>query len=615
MCGIIGYIGNRQATPILLDGLKSLEYRGYDSSGIAVSDNYGGTLLFKAAGKLTNLEASLQGEIPNGTMGIGHTRWATHGAATDLNAHPHTDCIGDVTVVHNGIIENYVELRDELLASRHTFASETDAECVPHLIESYISEGKTLAEAVISMAKRLSGANTLVVMHAKFPGELISVKLGNAGGLIVGHGNEEIIVTSDLAAMLPYSNQVSYLSKNEVAIMKDGHVRYTDLDENDLEKQITLVPYDPRTLGKGTYKHFMLKEIFEQPEVAGDSIRGRVSFDNSRVDMDLPFNVEEIVGVERIVIVGMGTSLHAAMIGRLWMESLTGIPCEADNSSEFRYRSPVVDGKTLVISISQSGETADTLAAMEEARTKGAIQLTLCNTQGSQSSQVADGTIPIRAGPEIAVASTKTFVCSLIALYLTAIEIGIVRGHLSDSEYQHRIKGIARIPGLLGDLLTRENLSLYEALADKYFRKHDFLFLGRGLNFPIAMEGALKLKEVSYIHAEGYPAGEMKHGPISLIDEDMPVVALVPKDRLYEKMISNIHEVKARGGIVIAVATEGDMSVFKVADEVMFVPDCSEDLIPILMCVPMQLLSYYVAVRLGLDVDQPRNLAKSVTVE
>ena len=614
MCGIIGYTGPRPAAPILLEGLASLEYRGYDSAGIAVISPAGEPLVRKASGKLSRLRVALQDGLPEGTTGIGHTRWATHGGPTDFNAHPHTDCRDEVVVVHNGIVENYLDLKKELIAQGHVFTSQTDAECIPHLIEAYLQQEFTLEEAVRETATRIRGANAVVIVSKGDPSKMVAFRVGNAGGIVVGCGDGEMLLASDLPALLTHTRNVVYLAGGEMVTLTHHSARYSLLNGAPVEKATTFVAYDALSAAKGEYKHFMLKEIHEQPEAVTDTLRERVSFEPSNVELDeVPFSEEEIANFERVVLVGMGTSLHAAMVGRTWVESLARVPAEADNSSEFRYRDPIINERTLVISISQSGETADTLAAMEEATRKGARQLTLCNYAGTQTTRVADGTILIRAGLEIGVAASKTFVCSLTALYLLAISLAIKRGTLGDERVDEMVQELARLPNFLGTLLNHADQ--YETLARLYARRSDFLYLGRGFNYPLAMEGALKLKELSYIHAEGYPAGEMKHGPISLIDENMPVVALVPRDNLYEKMLNNINEVKARGGTVVAIATEGDSDVAARADQVIYVPQASAMLTPILMAIPMQLLAYHVAVRRGCDVDQPRNLAKSVTVE
>ena len=614
MCGIIGYIGNRAVSPLLLEGLSSLEYRGYDSAGIAVLSPDGTSAVRKAAGKLTQLRAALESGLPEGTTGIGHTRWATHGAPTDLNAHPHADCRGEVLVVHNGIVENYQALRRDLTDQGHVFTSQTDTECIPHLIESYISEEYSLEEAARQAANRIRGSNAIAVMSTRDPDNIVAFRVGNAGGIVVGHGDDEMLMASDLPALLPHTNRITYLAAGEMVSLNRTRARFSGLDGATVKKTVSHVPYDPLAASKGEYKHFMLKEINEQPEAVLDGLRGRVSFDRFEVGLeDVPFSEAEIAEFNRIVLVGMGTSLHAAMVGRMWLESLVRLPTEADNSSEFRYRDPVIDGRTLVVSVSQSGETADTLAAMEEAKRKGARQLTLCNYPGTQTTRVADGTILIRAGIEIGVAGSKTFVSTLTALYLLALHIAIKRHTIEEGRLRSAIGELARLPDMLGRLLGQQQQ--YDGLAARYARHSDFLFLGRGINYPLAMEGALKLKEISYIHAEGYQAGEMKHGPISLIDENMPVVALVPRDDLHEKMLNNLNEAKARGGKVIAVATEGDTEVASRSDDVIYIPEASPAVNPLLIALPMQLLAYHIAVRRGCDVDKPRNLAKSVTVE
>ena len=614
MCGIIGYIGERAAAPIILEGLGALEYRGYDSAGIAVLDEDGVPQLFKSAGKLSRLRSILRNGLPDGSSGVGHTRWATHGGPTDFNAHPHTDCSGDVMVVHNGIFENYLDLKQELAAKGHSFDSQTDAECIPHLIEAYMREGYSLEEATRTTAGRIEGANAVVVLSRKEPDKIVSFKLGNAGGIVIGYGDEEMLLASDIAALLPHVRNVAYLAVGEMATVTREQVQYTRIDGTPVEKATSRVSYEAMTATKGEYDHFMLKEIFEQPDAVLDSLRGRVQFDPSAINLpEFAFSDEEVKSFNRAIIIGMGTSLHAGMVGRMWMESLAGIACEVDNSSEFRYRDAVMDENTLVISISQSGETADTLGAMDEAKRRGARQLTLCNYEGTQSSRIADAVLPIRAGLEISVAGTKTFVCSLVTLYALAAYLGVKRGKIGQAQLATIVQELAHLPEMIGQLISGQ--SQYERLALKYARRANFLFLGRGKNYPLAMEGALKLKEISYIHAEGYPAGEMKHGPISLIDRKMPVVALVPKDELYEKMLSNVNEVKARRGSVIAVATEGDEHIFEKADDVIWIPRASANITPILNAIPMQLLAYHIAVERGCDVDKPRNLAKSVTVE
>ncbi|MAF52289.1 MAG: glutamine--fructose-6-phosphate transaminase (isomerizing) [Chloroflexi bacterium] len=614
MCGIIGYSGSRQAAPIILEGLAALEYRGYDSAGIAVLDPDQRLAVHKKSGKLTNLHNALSNGLPKGVSGIGHTRWATHGGPTDFNAHPHADCNNEIIVVHNGIVENYLEIKRELIETGHEFSSQTDSECIPHLIESYLAQEYSLHDAVRKTARRIKGANAVVAISARDPGKLVAFRLGNAGGLVVGYGEGEHLLASDLPALLPHTRDVAYLAGGEMAALDEHDVEYFDLDGGPVTKSTMHVAYDSLSASIGEYPHFMLKEIHEQPEAVINALRGRIVFDDATVPFDeVLLSDEQVAQIDRVVFVGMGTSLHAAMVGRTWMEALARIPSEYDNSSEFRYRDPVIDDRTLVVSISQSGETADTLAAMEEAMNKGALQITLCNYPGTQTTRIADSTLQIRAGLEVAVASSKTFMSSLTALYLLAIHLGARRGVLDPARRRKLVSELARLPDMIGAMLTAE--TQYKALAQEFGRRADFLYLGRGINFPLAMEGAIKLKEISYIHAEGYPAGEMKHGPISLIDENMPVVALIPSDALHDKMLSNINEVKARGGTVIAVASEGDTDIAERADHVLYVPQASELINPMLMAVPMQLLAYHIAVWRGTDVDKPRNLAKSVTVE
>ena len=614
MCGIFGYTGEKAAAPILLEGLSRLEYRGYDSAGIAVVSPTGDPTVRKSEGKLAALMEELRDGLPEGTSGIGHTRWATHGGPTDFNAHPHTDCHNEVAVVHNGIVENFLELRQELEEQGHVFSSQTDSECIAHLIESLLRQGYSLEDAVRETGGRIHGAHAVVVASKREAGKLVAFRLGNAGGIVVGYGENEMFLASDLPALLPHTRRVAYLAGGEALSATQAGAHFSLLDGTPVEKPVSFAPYDAVSAVKGEYKHFMLKEINEQPEAVISTMRGLASFDTLTVEFDdFPLSDEQIKGIERVVLIGMGTSLHAAMVGRTWVESLAKIPAEADNSSEFRYRDPLIDENTLVVSVCQSGETADTLAAMEEAASKGARQITLCNYDGTQTTRIAEGTILIHAGLEIGVAASKTFVCSLTALYLLSLYLGIKRGVLEKHRLSELVRGMAHLPKMLGTLVS--NQEQYEHLANRYGKHSDFLYLGRGINYPLAMEGALKLKEISYIHAEGYPAGEMKHGPISLIDENMPVVALIPKDGLYEKMLSNVNEAKARGGKVVAIATESDIHVAEIADHVVYIPKAAPLITPILMAVPMQLLAYHIAVLRGCDVDQPRNLAKSVTVE
>ncbi len=614
MCGIFGYTGPKQATPILLDGLARLEYRGYDSAGLAVVSNGRAISVRKKEGKLSGLRQSLDGRSPHGVVGIGHTRWATHGRPSDENAHPFTDPDGQVAVVHNGIVENFLELRQELEAAGYEFTSQTDSECIPFLISLFLRDGYSLEEAASKAANRLRGTNAVVIASSLESSKLVAFRTGNAGGIVVGYGEDEMLLASDLPALLDHTRKVAYLASGELVSITPERAIYQTLDGATIEKQPVAVPYDAVSVAKGDYKHFMLKEIHEQPEAALDTIRGRVSFNRETINPDeFPLTDDQIAGIDRIVFIGMGTSLHSAMVGRLWMESLARIPSEVDNSSEFRYRDPVIDERTLVISISQSGETADTLAAMDLAARQGAKQVTLVNNPGSQATRVADGTILLRAGPEICVASTKTFVSSLTCLLMFAMRLGLSRGTLPQEHAVRLIGELGHLPLMLGDLVADE--SQYESLANEFFSLSDFLFLGRGLAFPLAMEGALKLKEISYIHAEGYPAGEMKHGPISLIDKDLPIVALNPHGPLHEKMLNNISEARARGGRIVAIATEGDDAIRDMVDHVIYVPSASQEITPMLLAPPMQLLAYHIGLRRGCDIDQPRNLAKTVTVE
>ena len=614
MCGIIGYAGSREAGPQLLEGLQRLEYRGYDSAGIAVLDGDGRLHLKKHVGKLSNLIAHLEGVYPPGTIGLAHTRWATHGKPSDDNAHPHLDCGGDVAVVHNGIVENYLALREELQAQGHRFASETDTEVLAHLIESHLRDGDDLPAALRRTIERIEGAQAIVVLSRHHPDRLVAARVGNAGGVVVGYGQHERFLASDLPALLPETRTVVVLGNGEIVELGREEVRYWDAEGRPIEKEPQTVPLDPVAAAKGVYKHFMLKEITEQPECVLDTFRGRVLFDPPAVELsELGLPEETLRSVQRVVLVAMGTSLHAAMVARHYFETIAGVPAEVDNASEFRYRNALVGPETLVVSVAQSGETVDTLEAMHEVQRHGSPQITICNTPGAQSTRIADGTVYTRCGPEIGVASSKTLTASIVALYLLACHLGHVRGRLDDAKLAELMEPLAHLPDLMGRVLQNE--PAIEELAHDFFRYHHFLFLGRGLQYPIALEGALKLKELSYLHAEGYPAGEMKHGPIALIDETMPTVAIAVRDGLREKMRSNIEQVKARDGTVIAVINEGDRELAAKADRVIEVPETSPFLLPLLTVLPLQLLAYHIAVRRGCDVDQPRNLAKTVTVE
>ena len=599
---------------MLLDGLGTLEYRGYDSAGIAVVASDGIPSLHKRAGKLANLQTALNGMMPEGSLGIGHTRWATHGAPTDQNAHPHTDCSNEVVVVHNGIVENYQDLRRELIAKGHVFKSETDSECIPHMIEDCLAADLTMEQAFTEVAQRIRGASAVVALSTRDPGKIVGLRLGNAGGIVAGQSDDGVFLSSDLPALLPHTRSVIYLSAGEMVVLNGRGMTFASVEGRPLDKKATHISFDALSAAKGTHQHFMHKEIHEQPDAMVKALGGRVSFDDLSVNMtELGLRDDLVESIDRVVFLGMGTSLHAAMLGRHWMETLARIPSEYDNSSEFRYRSPVLDSRTLVVSVCQSGETVDTLAAMELAGELGAPQITLCNYPGTQTTRIADHTMLLHAGLEIGVAASKTFTSSLIALLLLSLEFGIRRGLIEDARRREIVSEIARLPDMLGSMLTDE--SIYKDIARKYGRRSDFLFLGRGVGFPLAMEGALKLKEISYIHAEGYPAGEMKHGPISLIDEDMPVVAIAPNDSLVEKMQSNISEVHARGGNIIAVISEGDTETADLADDVITIPRSPEIINPFLVSLPMQLIAYHIGVRRGCDIDQPRNLAKTVTVE
>ena len=614
MCGIIGYAGRHQAAELLLQGLGTLEYRGYDSAGIAVVGSDGNISVRKRVGKLSNLQTALNGDMPEGRLGIGHTRWATHGAPSDTNAHPHSDCKGDVVVVHNGIVENYQELKRELAGGGHVFESQTDSECIPHLIEDGIEKGLSLEEAVTDAAQQIRGASAVVAFSTRDPDKIVGLRLGNAGGIVVGKNDEGVFLSSDLPALLPHTRSVYYLNAGEIAVLNPDGMAFRCVDGTSITKLPTSIPYDPLSSAKGAFSHFMHKEIHEQPEAIVNGLRGRVSFEDQSVDLaELGLSDELIGSIDRVVFLGMGTSLHAAMIGRHWMESLARIPSEYDNSSEFRYRSPIMDSRTLVVSVCQSGETVDTLAAMELARDLGAPQVTLCNYPGTQTTRIAEHSLLLRAGLETGVAASKTFISSLISLLLLALDVATRRGQIGQGRREALVTEITRLPDMLGAMLTNE--SVYKEIARKYGRQSDFLFLGRGFGFPMAMEGALKLKEISYIHAEGYPAGEMKHGPISLIDEDMPVVAIAPSDSLRDKMQSNISEVRARGGNIIAVVSEGDTETSALADDVIAIPNVSEIINPFPVSIAMQLIAYHIGVRRGCDIDQPRNLAKTVTVE
>jgi glucosamine--fructose-6-phosphate aminotransferase (isomerizing) len=609
MCGIIGYAGSEPAVPILIEGLKKLEYRGYDSAGVAVLE--GGKLAIRrAVGKLQNLEAILRGDTISGTMGVGHVRWATHGRPSEENAHPHR--AGSVVVVHNGIIENYAALKRELTGQGRTFLSETDTEVIAQLVDSISARGGSLENAVREASKRLEGAYAIAVIDERNPDVLVGARKGSP--LVVGLGSGEFFVASDIPAILHRTRDVLFLNDDEMAVLSTEGVRITDLKGNEITREVTRVMWNPVMAEKGGYRHFMLKEIHEQPRAIMDTIRGRISQDTGAIHLEeIGVPKERLKDIRKIFIVACGTSWHAGLVGKYMFEEMACIPTEVDIASEFRYRKPLVNSDTLLIAITQSGETADTLAAMREARRRGATVITICNVVGSTASREADGVVYTHAGPEIGVASTKAFTAQLTALYLFGLFFGGVRKVLTADDIRKAIADLVHVPALVEQCL--EQNEAIELIAREYFKANDFLYLGRGANYPVALEGALKLKEISYIHAEGYPAGEMKHGPIALIDEKMPVVVLAGRNAVYEKMLGNIQEVKARSGIVIALASDHDGEIAKLADQVLIVPKTNPLLMPIVMSVPLQLLAYHIAVLRGADVDQPRNLAKSVTVE
>ncbi|MGE5595603.1 MAG: glutamine--fructose-6-phosphate transaminase (isomerizing) [Hyphomicrobiales bacterium] len=618
MCGIVGYVGNQPAAPILVRALRDLEYRGYDSAGIALLSLTGddeSLKIIKREGKIANLEAALrENGASSATTGIGHTRWATHGKPSDLNAHPHTSCHGEVVVIHNGIVENYAELRSELRAAGHTFTSETDTETIAHLLEDARRDGTPLLDALRATCARLDGSQAIVAMSPAEPGVIVAARLGNAGGVVIGYGESEMFVASDLAAILPHTQEVAFLADGQFARVEAGSVRLFTGDGREFAAERRRIPIDPVSALKGQYPHFMLKEIMEQPEALSDTIRSLVTLQPATLHLDALGTAEErLASVRRVVLIGMGTSLHAAMIGRRYMEALAGVPAEFDNASEFRYRDPIVDANTLVVSVSQSGETVDVLEAMAVAKRAGALQVTICNTEGAQTTRVADGTVYTRAGLERGVASTKCFTTAVAALYALALKLGHTHGRIDASQLEHHARELFRVPDVAARVL--QDQSSYARLASRFDEASHILFLGRGLAFPVAMEGALKMKEISYIHAEGYAAGEMKHGPIALIDRSFPTVAVATRHALRAKMISNIEQVQARAGEVVAIVTEGDTEVPALADESIAVPEVAELLEPIAATLPVQCLAYHVAVRRGCDVDQPRNLAKTVTVE
>jgi glucosamine--fructose-6-phosphate aminotransferase (isomerizing) len=613
MCGIVGYVGVKNASEIVYNGLKKLEYRGYDSAGIA---SINGTLeIRRAEGKLSNLADRLATQPLSGPLAIGHTRWATHGAPVERNAHPHADERATVAVVQNGIVENFIALRNQLTAEGHVFQSDTDTEVITHLIDGYMAAGHNLYNACRLTFRQIDGAHAIAVVSPNEPDKIIAVRLGNAGGVIVGLGQGENYLASDIPAILEHTQQVVFLEDGEIVVITAGEVNYSRLDGTSLSKKPVTITWDPISAVKGQYRHFMQKEIYEQPQSVHSTMRGRVDFVTGQIKFEeLTLTPAEARQIDRIFITACGTSFFAGQVGRFLLEKLAKIKVSVDYASEFRYRDPLVDERTVILALSQSGETVDTLAAMGEGRSKGAQIWSIVNVQGSMVHKTSDGSILMQAGPEIGVASTKAFTTTLTDLFMLAMYLGQQRGTLSAEERQELATALAHLPELAGEVLT-EGYNDYEQIARLYHNREHFLFLGRGLNYPIALEGALKLKEISYIHAEGYPAGEMKHGPIALIDENMPVVSIVTQDHVYEKMISQIEQVRARNGIVISLINDGDSEVAQKSDHILSIPKTHPLLTPIISVIPLQLLAYHMAVWRGADVDQPRNLAKSVTVE
>ena len=624
MCGIVGYVGKKSVVPVILEGLRRLEYRGYDSAGIAVCGNGEGLDLRRAEGKLRNLEEAIRQKPLHGTYGIGHTRWATHGRPTEENAHPHRDCTGKIVVVHNGIVENYLSLKKKLIEEGHKFTTETDTEIIAHLVEKYSKastngQRPSLEDAVRQTVKQITGVFALGVISTDAPNKIVAAR--NGPPAVIGLGDQEFFVASDVPAILHHTRDIVFLADGDMAVVTPDGVKLTDFDGKTVERKVQRVTWDPIQAEKGGFKHFMLKEIYEQPRAVRDTTLGRVSQDTGHIFLDqMEISEAEFRAANKINIIACGTSWHAGQAGKFMIESLARIPVEVDYASEWRYRDPIVAPNTITLVISQSGETADTIAAQREAKSKGSKTLAICNVVGSMITREAAGTIYTHAGPEIGVASTKAFTGQLTALYIFAMYLAQLRGVMTPEQARASMLELTKIPAKLENILNHDEAC--DELAKRYQKVHDFLFLGRGIHYPIALEGALKLKEISYIHAEGYPAGEMKHGPNALIDENLPVVIIATRDvndpdavLRYEKTISNLKEVKARSGVVIALATEGDEEIKESADHVLYIPMAPEELSPILEIVPLQLLAYHIAVRRGCDVDQPRNLAKSVTVE
>jgi glucosamine--fructose-6-phosphate aminotransferase (isomerizing) len=613
MCGIVGYIGPRDATPIVLTGLKKLEYRGYDSAGLAVIQN-GKIEIRRDAGKLSRLTELVNDSPIHGTPGMGHTRWATHGAPSVRNAHPHLGATGRVVVVHNGIVENYLSLRDELTAKGVNFSSDTDSEVIVHLVEHYMANGFQLTEASRHAFQEIAGAHGIVLMAVDEPDKIVCARIGNAGGVVIGLGEGENFIASDIPAILEHTRRVIFLESGQLAVVTRSEVHVETLQGAPLDLKINNIAWDAAAAEKGKYRHFMQKEIHEQVRSLTETLAGRVDFTHGTIHLpELQLSAKQACKIQRITITACGTASYAGMVGKVLIESIARIPCQMEIASEFRYSDPLVDENSVLLAISQSGETADTLAALEEGRRKGAVIWSIVNAVGSQAMRVVDGSISMQTGPEIGVASTKAFTAPLVDLYMLAILLANLRGTISEADRRALVADLRLIPDVVGRALARE--AEVEKIAWALKDIHNCLYLGRGINMPIAYEGALKLKEISYIHAEGYPAGEMKHGPIALIDENMPVICIAPKDPWHDKMLSQIQQAKARGGQVIAVSTEGDELVASMADHVLWVPECPWRLSPVVTVIPLQLLAYHIAVIRGLDVDQPRNLAKSVTVE
>ncbi len=616
MCGIIAYTGSRQAVPILLAGLRDLEYRGYDSAGVALLPEGGGApAVAKRRGKLAALDGAIgERPLPPARTGIGHTRWATHGAPSDTNAHPHSGYGGSVVVVHNGIVENYAALREELGERGRAFRSETDTETIAHLLEEGLDAGRDLLEAMREACARLTGSQAIVAMSPREPGVVVGARIGNAGGIVVGYGEGEMLLSSDLAALLPHTREVAFLADRQLVRLSDDGATYASLDGAAADVVPRTVSLDPASAEKGAYETYMLKEIMEQPQALADTVGGLMTVQPPRLSLDdLGAARPWLERVERVLLVGMGTSLHAAMVGRWYFEQIARLPADIDNASEFRYREPVLGPETLVVSVSQSGETVDVLEAMSVAGARGAPQITICNTPGSQTTRVADGAVHTYAGLERGVASSKTFTTSIAALLVLALETARVRGRIGEDDLARHLRDLAAMPEVVGRQL--ESFDAIAGAAGRFRTARHILFLGRGPALPIALEGALKMKELSYVHAEGYAAGEMKHGPIALIDPDFPTVALAGQHALRGKIISNIEQIRARGGDVLAVVTEGDDELIALADQSLTVPPVPALLEPLAAIVPLQVLAYATAEARGCNIDQPRNLAKTVTVE